>query len=164
MLVIITVFHIKFHVFRNAGSVNGNAFKFTTVYSVFKLTTMLLRLDTVYSWIYKQWHLTVAFHIIINLRPNYLPKKFLSTTRVAIYAAKEISSPTTIIQCQVRIVNATISNSVSIRDVNVIDITWTKSWSKSRKAPYIITAPEWKNKSIRICCCIVHHNNENSMS
>jgi hypothetical protein len=52
------------------------------------------------------------------------------------------TSARTIAQCHVRIVNATINNSVNMSDVKVIATTWINSSSNNKNAPYIIIPPE----------------------
>lgn len=56
-----------------------------------------------------------------------------------------MTSATNISQCHVWIVRATIISSVRIREVNVMDTTWMKSWSKRRRPPNIMIPPETNN-------------------
>ena len=55
--------------------------------------------------------------------------------------ASDKNSATIINQCHVRIVNATIINSVSIKAVKEIETTWINSSSNNSKAPNIMTPP-----------------------
>ena len=71
-----------------------------------------------------------------------VPKYSLRITNDITYIPKLANSARIMSTCQVRIVRATISNSVSISEVNVIATMWMNSESNRRRAPYIIIPPK----------------------
>lgn len=58
-----------------------------------------------------------------------------------------MTSASNMSQCHVRMVSATISSSVRINAVKVMDTTWIKSWSNRRRPPNIIIPPTGDRKS-----------------